>query len=192
MGPKAAVSAVRTRVPGWRLYLPLTSCLQIAVLWKDSPENPRNAPGEKKEPKAKKPTSKTAEEESPSSYKSQHRSSHISASGPPEAKSDDDSATEISDDEQLILKKPSVPTKALDTYPPAEVNHSMSNQELSKEAQKRAMISDSPPPPAGPPVAKKAKRAASCTDSEESDNAGAGPSTRRGVRQPIKRGGRRF
>jgi hypothetical protein len=68
------MSAVRTRVPEWRLYVSLTSCLQVSVLWKDSPENPKNAPGEKKETKAKKPTSKAAskpskkvEEESPSS-----------------------------------------------------------------------------------------------------------------------------
>lgn len=71
---KDAMSAVRTRVPEWRLYVSLTSCLQVSVLWKDSPENPKNAPGEKKESKAKKPTKaaskpskKAAEEESPSS-----------------------------------------------------------------------------------------------------------------------------
>lgn len=123
---------------------------------------------------------------------SQHRSSHTPASGPSKTKSDDGSATENSDDEQLILKKPAVPTRALDTYPPVEVDHSVSGPELSKGAQKPTMVSDSPPPPARPPVTKKGKRAASCTDSEESDNAGAGPSTRRGVRQPIKRGGKRF
>lgn len=37
----------------------LTSSIQVSVLWKDSPENPKNASGgEKKESKAKKPASK--------------------------------------------------------------------------------------------------------------------------------------
>ena len=54
----------------------LTSSIQVSVLWKDSPENPKNASGgEKKEPKTKKPvseasskpSSKKAERESPSS-----------------------------------------------------------------------------------------------------------------------------
>ena len=43
---------------------------QVSVLWKDSPENPKNAGGEKKETKAKKSASKPskkAEKESPGS-----------------------------------------------------------------------------------------------------------------------------
>ena len=54
----------------------LTSSIQVGVLWKDSPENPKNGKAaEKKETKAKKPVSKASskpsskkvEEDSPSS-----------------------------------------------------------------------------------------------------------------------------
>ena len=71
------MSAVRVPESQSRLLSPLlTSSFQVSVLWKDSPENPKNSGGaEKKEPKAKKPTSKAAskpaskkaDEESPSS-----------------------------------------------------------------------------------------------------------------------------
>lgn len=62
--------------PNQRDCKSLTSCFQVSVLWKDSPENPKNASGDaKKESKAKKPASKASkpskkaatDEESPSS-----------------------------------------------------------------------------------------------------------------------------
>ncbi|KAF9790895.1 hypothetical protein BJ322DRAFT_415384 [Thelephora terrestris] len=137
----------------------------------------------------------------PAGVIAQPENTHTPASRPSNANPDDDSATENSEDEQLILKKPAFPTRALDAHPPAPVHgkegdHSGPNPELSKEIQKltnKTAASDSPPPPARPPVTKKSKRTAlTISDSEESDDIGAGPSTRRGARQPIKRGGKRF
>ena len=54
------MSAVRVSLIRRRDVRVLTSSTQVSVLWKDSPENPKNANGggEKKEPKAKKPASK--------------------------------------------------------------------------------------------------------------------------------------
>ena len=131
----------------------------------------------------------------------QHRPRDTLGIGPPKTKSEDDSATENSDDEQPMLEKPAPSVKTSSTRSPVpsdrkKVDHSTSSSEPPKEAQrptKKIAVSDSSPPPARPPVTKKAKRVASSpSNSEESDEAAAGPSTRRGARQPIKRGGRRF
>jgi len=132
--------------------------------------------------------------------KAQYGSRGTLGTGPPKTEPDDDSATEDSDD-SLILKKPAPPAKASNTrlqfaVDRKKVDHSSSSLESTKEGQKptkKTLVSDSSPPPAGPPVTKKAKQAASCSsDSEKGSGAAAGPSTRRGARQPIKRGGRRF
>jgi len=70
---------VKAQLPLWRKANPTKSAKDamsaVGVLWKDSPENPKNADaGEKKESKAKKPVSKASskpsskkvEEDSPS------------------------------------------------------------------------------------------------------------------------------
>lgn len=118
-----------------------------------------------------------------------------------EPKPDDDSITEDSDNEQPILKDPASHAKASNTHSPAPVNvngnkgdHSTLSPESSKEARKpteKTIPSHSPPTKS--PVARKAKRAvSSSSESGKSDEAVPGPSTRRGARQPIKRGGKRF
>ena len=120
--------------------------------------------------------------------------------GPSNTKPDADSATESSDDEHLVLMKPVMTTRPSITCAPAptdkEVDLSTLGSELPKEAKKQAeksALSDSSSVPGKPPPSKKAKRAASSSsDSEESDKVVAAPSTRRGARQPIKRGGKRF
>ena len=118
--------------------------------------------------------------------------------GPSNTKPYEDSATENSDDEeQPILKKPAMPIAC--TPAPVDkrgVDHSAPGPELAREAQhtaKKSAASDSSPTSARPPPSKRVKQAASSSsDSDESDKVVAGPSTRRGARQPIKRGGRRF
>ncbi|KAF9651482.1 hypothetical protein BDM02DRAFT_3184486 [Thelephora ganbajun] len=60
---------VKAQLPIWREANPGKSAKDamsaVSVMWKDSPENPKNAPGgEKKEPKAKKSASKTASKSS--------------------------------------------------------------------------------------------------------------------------------
>jgi hypothetical protein len=101
----------------------------------------------------------------------------------------------------MLKKPPAPPVNASDTHSPAlvdgkKVERSTSSSEPSKKAQKhikKTVESDSSSAPARPPVTKKVKQAASNpSDSEDSDEVAAGPSTRRGARQPIKRGGRRF
>lgn len=131
----------------------------------------------------------------------QGRSLAVPRTGPPTSKPDDDSATESSDDEQPILKEATMPTTPRITDAPAaadkkKTGRPISDSELSKEVQKsaeRSAGSDPPPSPAKPPPSKKAKQATlSSSDSDESDKVVSGPSIRRGARQPVKRGGRRF
>lgn len=121
--------------------------------------------------------------------------------GPSTSKPDDDSATESSDDEQPVLKGSTIPTTPCITGTPAaadkrKTGHPISGSDLPKEAQKstkRSAGSDSSPSHAKPPPLKQAKKAAlSSSDSDESDKVVSGPSIRRGARQPVKRGGRRF
>jgi len=120
--------------------------------------------------------------------------------GPSNTMPDDDSATENSDDQEyLILKGPSTHPRPLNIYSPSpldktKVNNSTSGSELPKETRKpeKSVSSDRSPPPARPSASKKAKQAMSSSDSDESNKVVPGPSTRRGARQPIKRGARRF
>ena len=69
------MSAVRVSLIRRRDARVLTSSTQVSVLWKDSPENPKNASGggEKKESKAKKPASKATPK--PSSKKADKETS---------------------------------------------------------------------------------------------------------------------
>lgn len=125
----------------------------------------------------------------------------LATSGPRNTKPADDSATEDSDDEEhLILKKHTTPIRPPDTsslaYADKKADHLTSGSELPKRAQspvKKSTPSDYSPPPVRPPASKKFKQAASSSsDSDGSDKVAAGPSTRRGARQPLKRGGKRF
>jgi len=73
-GPSPYNLFVKAQLPIWREANPGKSAKDamsaVSVLWKDSPENPKNAGGdEKKESKAKKPASKTAPK--PSSKKAE-------------------------------------------------------------------------------------------------------------------------
>ena len=131
----------------------------------------------------------------------QDRSLAVSRTGPSTSKPEDDSATECSDDEQPILKEPTRVTIPCVTDAPAVVDKKragrhISDSDLSKEVRKsaeRSAGSNPPPSPAKPPPLKKAKQAAlSSSDSDESDKVVSGSSIRRGARQPVKRGGRRF
>lgn len=65
------MSAVRVHCPLSRLDALPDVVFQVGVMWKDSPENPKNAGGGvEKAPKAKKPNSKhsvEADKDSPSS-----------------------------------------------------------------------------------------------------------------------------
>ncbi|KAF9649857.1 hypothetical protein BDM02DRAFT_3113105 [Thelephora ganbajun] len=135
----------------------------------------------------------------PAETKSQGQSLATPRAGPSNTKSDDDSATENSDDEEhLILGKPAPPTGPPITRSPASVDKkkAIHSKPVPQEVQippKKSVASNPPPSPAGPSAPKKAKRdASSSSDPDESDRVVAGPSTRRGARQPIKRGGRRF
>lgn len=135
----------------------------------------------------------------PAGTKIQDRSLAMPRTGPFNPKPDDDSATENSDDEHLIPKRVPMPTMPPIACVPAPVDkkmdHSTPGPDLPREPQKpaeKSARSDSSSGSAGPP-SKKARQAVSgSSDSDESDRAVAGPSTRRGARQPIKRGGRRF
>ena len=132
--------------------------------------------------------------------KSQHKSLDALKAGPLKPKSDDDSATESSDDEPPILEKPSPLAGPSGTRSPVpadkrKADDSSSGSGLFIEAQepsKKSAEPDSPPPPRLPAAKKTKKAALSSSDSDEGDKLAAGPATRRGARQPIKRGGRRF
>lgn len=123
------------------------------------------------------------------------RSLAVPRAGP---KPDDDSATENSDDEHLILKAtmPTMPPIACVTAPTdKKIGHSTPGPDLPREPQKpaeKSATSDSSPTSGGPPPKRARRAASSSSDSDESDKAVAGPSTRRGARQPIKLGSRRF
>jgi hypothetical protein len=120
--------------------------------------------------------------------------------GPSNTKPDDYSATESSDAEEHLTarKKPAAPTILSNIGSPVpvdkkKVDYSKSGSELSKEVQegvKKSVSSGSSSPPVRPSASKKIKQTAS--SSSDSDDKVVGPSTRRGTRQPIKRGGRRF
>ena len=128
------------------------------------------------------------------------KSQVLPQAGPSGTKPDDDTATEDSDNEgHLILKKSAFIMKSPIRSTAAdqkEVVHSTSASDLPRETEnptKKSAASDSSPPPARPSASKKAKQAvSSSSDSDESDKVIPGPSTRRGARQPIKRGGKRF
>jgi hypothetical protein len=131
----------------------------------------------------------------------QGRSLAVPRTGPLTPKPDDDSTTESLDDEQPILKEPTAPTIRRITDVPAAADKKKTRcprpgSDLPKEVQmpaERSAGSDSPPSLAKPPPLKKAKQAAlSSSDSDASDKGASGPSIRRGARQPVKRGGRRF
>jgi len=119
--------------------------------------------------------------------------------GPSNTKPDDDSATESSDGgEHLMLNKSPAPTqpRSLATLDEKKADHSKSGSESRKEPQgpaKQPVSLGSSPPLDKPPPMKKAKQAiSSSSDSDESDRAVAGPTIKRGAKQPVKPGARRF
>ena len=129
----------------------------------------------------------------------QDRSLAMPRAGPSNPKLDDDSATENSDDEHLILKKSAIPTippiACVSALVDKRTDHLAPGPGFPRESQRpaeKSATSDSPPESTRPPPKKARQAAPSSSDSDENDKAVAGPSTRRGARQPIKRGGRRF
>ena len=135
----------------------------------------------------------------PTATKPQHQSLDMPRIGSSQQKPKEDSTTENSNDEQPILK-PAPPTKASTAHSSTlvdrkRVDHSTSNLEPPKKTKKPAIetaASESSPSPARPPTKRAKQVVSSPSDSEKSDGVATGPSTRRGARQPIKRGGKRF
>ena len=136
------------------------------------------------------------EPQSPLGFNALAESNTLASEPPTAVIMDDGSATE-SDDDMPVL--PAAKSKAAEQKPsvPAQVKSSPSPSPgpSTKKKDFSSGDSDSPPPPTRPP-AKKAKAAASSSDDDSDDErqrrSKSGNGAKRGTRQPIKRGGKRF